>query len=122
MLLLPVLSLFLCPLVFGLVFEGKRLDDNAAPLPLLVDRSSDADVDTKFLKHVVCRGPHLSSCPKFLSDCSRAVVDNQFPPEDIRALHGNDVSLSILCSLVLCLPCPALLYWEVQCYWTVLKD
>jgi hypothetical protein len=69
------------------VFDGKRIDDGTVSLPLLVDRQTDSGIDTKFLKHVVCRGPHLTSCPKFLNDCTRAVLDNKFQAADIQALH-----------------------------------
>ena len=39
------------------------------------------------MKHVVCRGPHLSICPKFYNDCSRVVLDNKFHMNDIHSLH-----------------------------------
>jgi hypothetical protein len=45
-------------------------------------------VDLKLLRHVKCRGPHLQACPAFRSDCSRAVLDNQFRAEDVSALHA----------------------------------
>mmetsp|Transcript_23611 Transcript_23611/g.40121 ORF Transcript_23611/g.40121 Transcript_23611/m.40121 type:complete len:333 (-) Transcript_23611:170-1168(-) len=84
--LLAVLSPLLA---LGTIFNGVRLsDDGSVELPLVVGREIDADVDTKLLKHVVCRGPHLKACPNFLSDCSRAVLDNKFRAEDITALHA----------------------------------
>lgn len=96
--LVPALHLLLLCLtqsslrqVSGIVVDDKRLDDPEAaalPVPLVISRGSDPAVDTKFLQHVRCRGPHLTSCPNFASDCSRAVLDNQFAEEDIRALHS----------------------------------
>ena len=88
------LTLFLsqAPLlpVLGVVLDDKRLDDHevvSLPVPLVIDRRTDPNIDTKFLQHVMCRGPHLASCPHFVNDCSRAVLDNKFAPEDIQALH-----------------------------------
>ena len=87
--MLIFLLALLSPLfVLSTIFNGVRLDDGPVELPLVVRREVDANVDTKILKHVKCRGPHLQACPNFLSDCSRAVLDNKFRAEDISALHA----------------------------------
>jgi hypothetical protein len=71
------------------ILDGQRLSDVSTDVssPVLISRKTDANVDNKFLKHILCRGPHLDICPNFVNDCSRAVLDNKFQASDITALH-----------------------------------